>query len=370
VFDWASTGIALIKNIVVVVVLLAGVVLMAWAERRIMGLIQFRWGPNRVGPFGLLQTIADGIKLLMKEEVAPADAHRPIFILAPGLAVATALCAFAVVPFGPTIRVAGRAIEMVILDLDGGVLFWWAATALGVYGIVCAGWSSRSKYSLMGGLRSSAQMVSYELTLSLSVIGVLLVSGTLRPVEIVERQAGGILNWNLFGGFQLLGFLLFLVAGFAETNRLPFDLPEAESELVAGYHTEYSSMKLLMFYIAEYIAMMTMAGMVTTLFLGGYHLPVPAEWLGLGPGWTLWVLQTLMFLLKVGLFMFLFVWVRWTLPRFRYDQLMSLGWKRLFPLALANVLLTGVGYGPRNAPATVPGEAGGPAGCPAGRIPP
>jgi NADH-quinone oxidoreductase subunit H len=210
-----------------------------------------------------------------------------------------------------------------------------------VYAIVCAGWASRSKYSLIGGLRSSAQMISYELALGLSVIGVLIVSGTLRPTVIVEQQAGWFWNWNVLGGGQLLGFLLFVVAGFAETNRLPFDLPEAESELVAGYHTEYSSMKFSMFFMAEYIAMITMAALATTLFLGGYNLGFPPEALGLAQGWPLWILQIAAFVAKVGVFMFLFVWVRWTLPRFRYDQLMNLGWKRLFPLALFNIFLSG-----------------------------
>ena len=332
----------LVEILAVAIVLLLGVAVLGWAERRVMGLVQFRWGPNRVGPFGLLQPIADGVKFLAKEDVIPEDAHRFIFILAPALSFATAICSFGVIPYGPTVRIAGRTIDLVILDLDGGLLFWWAATSLGVYGIVCAGWSSRSKYSLIGGLRSSAQMVSYELALSLSVIGIPLISGTMRPVEIVNQQAGGILNWNVFSGWQPLGLLLFIIAGFAETNRLPFDLPEAETELVAGYHTEYSSLKLLMFYLAEYISMMTMAAMATTLFLGGYQLPVPDEWLGLEPGWPLWSLQILMFVLKAGFLVFLFIWVRWTLPRFRYDQLMNLGWKRLFPLALANVIVTAI----------------------------
>jgi NADH-quinone oxidoreductase subunit H len=300
--------------------------------------IQFRWGPNRVGPWGIFQPIADGVKFIMKEDIVPRDAHRPIFILAPAIALTTALCAFAVIPFGPTIVLFGQQIKLVVLNLDGGLLFALAASSLGVYGLVCAGWSSRNKYSLMGGLRSSAQMISYELALGLSLIGVLLVSGTLRPVEIVEQQAGWFWNWNVFGGWQLLGFLIFLISGFAETNRLPFDLPEAESELVAGYHTEYSSMKFAMFFMAEYVAMITISSLAVTLFLGGYQLgfPVPFE------GWTLWLLQIGAFVAKVGFFLVLFVWVRWTLPRFRYDQLMSIGWKRLFPLALANIFITGL----------------------------
>jgi NADH-quinone oxidoreductase subunit H len=326
-----------VKIVVVANALLGSVALMTWVERRVSGVIQFRLGPNRVGPAGLFQPIADGIKFFMKEDIIPRDVHKPIYIAAPGIALVTSLCAFAVIPFGSTIEVAGRAIDLVILDLNGGLLFALAATSLGVYGIVCAGWSSRSKYALMGGLRSSAQMISYELALGLSVIGVLLVSGSLRPTEIVSQQAGWFWNWNVFGGWQLLGFLIFMVAGYAETNRLPFDLPEAESELVAGYHTEYSSMKFSMFFMAEYVAMITMASMAVTLFLGGYNPPHPT---GALAGWALWGYQILWFVLKVGFFMFLFVWVRWTLPRFRYDQLMNIGWKRLFPLALANVMFT------------------------------
>jgi len=336
--SWLEIGITVAEIVVVASGLMLGVSIMTWIERRLSGVIQYRWGPNRVGPLGLFQPIADGIKFLMKEDLIPAEAYKPIFVLAPALSLVTALCAFAVVPFGPTVEIAGRAIDLVILDLDGGLLFGLAAASLGVYGIVCAGWSSRSKYALMGGLRSSAQMVSYELAVALSLIGVVLLSGTLRPVAIVEQQAGWFWNWNVFGGWQILGFVVFLVAGFAETNRLPFDLPEAESELVAGYHTEYSAMKFSMFFMAEYIAMITVSAMATTLFLGGYQLgfPVPLE------GWPLAVLQVLAFLAKVSAFLVLFVWVRWTLPRFRYDQLMDLGWKRLFPLGLINVIVTAV----------------------------
>jgi len=262
---------------------------------------------------------------------------RPVFVLAPALAMIPAICAFSVIPFGPTVELFGKRIPLVIVNLDGGILLALAAASLGVYGIVCAGWSSNSKYSLMGGLRASAQMISYELSLALSVIGVLLVCGTLRPVEIVERQAGWFWNWNAFGGLQFVGFVIFLVAGYAETNRLPFDMPEAESELVAGYHTEYSSMKFSMFFMAEYVNMITSAALGVTLFLGGYQTGLPLEQWGLS-GWPLWGLQILAFVGKMAFFMFLFVWVRWTLPRFRYDQLMSLGWKKLFPLALANLM--------------------------------
>ncbi len=329
--------ISLAKIIIISQVLMGGVAFMTWVERRVSAIIQFRLGPNRVGPFGLFQPIADGIKFLMKDETLPAGSHRPLFLLAPVIAFVTALCAFAVVPFGPIVELFGYTVNLVILDLDGGMLFALAATSLGVYGIVCAGWASRSKYALMGGLRSSAQMVSYELALGLAAVSVFLVNGTLRPTEIVAAQAGWFWNWNVFAGFQLLGFLLFMIAGYAETNRLPFDLPEAESELVAGYHTEYSSMKFSMFFMAEYIAMMTMSALAVTLYLGGFHPGFPTGDLA---GWPLWGLQIAAFTGKVGFFMFLFVWVRWTLPRFRYDQLMDLGWKRLFPLALANLAMT------------------------------
>jgi NADH-quinone oxidoreductase subunit H len=333
----APITLTFILIVVVVNSLMAGVAIMTWIERRLSGVIQYRLGPNRVGPAGLFQPVADGIKFIMKEDVIPRDAIRPVFAIAPALAMIPALCAFAVIPFGPTVELFGRQIPLVIVNLNGGILFALAAASLGVYGIVCAGWASNSKYSLMGGLRASAQMISYELALALAVIGVLLISGTLRPVEIVAQQAGWFWNWNLFSGWQLLGFVIFMVAGYAETNRLPFDMPEAESELVAGYHTEYSSMKFSMFFMAEYVNMITSASLAVVLFLGGYHTGLPlAEW-GL-EGWPLWGLQILAFVAKVGFFMVLFVWVRWTLPRFRYDQLMKLGWKRLFPLALANLM--------------------------------
>ncbi|MDH3785643.1 MAG: NADH-quinone oxidoreductase subunit NuoH [Acidobacteriota bacterium] len=319
--------------------LMASVAILTWIERRLSAIIQFRLGPNRVGPAGLFQPLADGIKFFMKEETIPADARKGVFIIAPFIALVSALTAFAVIPIGTQIEIAGRVIDLVILDLDGGLLVALAASSLGVYGIVCAGWASNSKYALMGGLRASAQMISYELALGLSIVGVLIVSGTLRPTEIVALQAGSPWQWNIFGGgWQLLGFMIFMVAGYAETNRLPFDMPEAESELVAGYHTEYSSMKFSMFFMAEYIAMITISGMAVTLFLGGYLTGIPA--LDTMGGILGALIQIGTFVTKVGFFLILFVWVRWTLPRFRYDQLMDLGWKRLFPLALLNLLVT------------------------------
>jgi len=345
-FLTSAPFISFVKIAAVAQALLGTVAIMTWIERRLSAMIQFRLGPNRVGPAGLFQPVADGIKFIMKQELIPRDAHKPLFVMAPALAMIPAVCAFAVIPFGPEVTlVLGDLtipLNLVLLDLDGGVLFALAFSSLGVYGIVCAGWASRSKYALMGGLRASAQMISYELAMGLALVGVLLVSGTLRPTEIVAQQAGGFWTWNIFGGWQLVGFVIFVIAGFAETNRLPFDMPEAESELVAGYHTEYSSMKFSMFFMAEYIAMTTMASLVVTLYLGGYQLPVPVEWLGLEPGWLLWILQILCFVANVGAFLLFFVWGRWTLPRCRYDQLMDLGWKRLFPLALVNLMFTAV----------------------------
>ncbi len=332
----------LLKIVVVFSLLMLCVSIMTWVERRLSAIIQYRFGPNRVGPFGLLQPIADGIKFIQKEDIIPAEAHKLFYLLAPALAVIPALCAFAVIPFGPTVTIFGREVGLVILDLDGGLLWAFAATGLGVYALVLAGWSSNSKFSLLGGLRSSAQMISYELPMALSVASVVLVSGSLRPTEIVAQQAGSFLHWNVFGGgFQPLGFILFTVAGYAETNRNPFDLPEAEGELVAGYHTEYSGMRFAAFFMAEYINMMTTSALGITLFLGGWQLGIPASLLP-EPGWLLWSAQILAFVLKMAALQFFFVWVRWTLPRFRYDQLMNLGWKGLLPLSLANLAATAI----------------------------
>ena len=336
--DFWSVVITVAKIFIIFNALMGAVALMTWVERRVSGIIQYRWGPNRVGPLGLLQPIADGIKFIQKKDIIPDDAYKPFYLAAPALAVIPALFAFVVIPFGPTVEILGREVSLVILDMDGGVLWGFAATALGVYALVLAGWASRSKFSLMGGLRSSAQMVSYELPLALSIVSVVLVAGTLRPTEIVAQQAGWFWkSWNAFGGgLQFFGFLLFTIAGYAETNRVPFDLPEAEGELVAGYHTEYSGMRFAAFFMAEYVNMITSSALGVTLFLGGWQLgfPVALE------GWPLWILQILAFVGKVAFFQFLFVWVRWTLPRFRYDQLMDLGWKGLFPLSLANLAAT------------------------------
>jgi len=339
---WIDILIAAVKIVVVFSALMLCVSIMTWVERRLSAVIQYRLGPNRVGPLGLFQPLADGLKFLMKEDILPAEANKFFYLAAPALAVIPALCAFAVIPFGPEVTIFGKKVALVILDLDGGLLWAFASTGLGVYALVLAGWSSNSKFSLIGGLRSSAQMISYELPLAVSVVSVVLVSGTLRPTTIVQQQGGSFLHWNVFGGgWQLLGFILFTVAGYAETNRTPFDLPEAEGELVAGYHTEYSGMRFAAFFMAEYINMMTSSALAVTLFLGGWQVGLPTEWLP-EAGWGLWALQIGAFVSKMAFFQFLYVWVRWTVPRFRYDQLMNLGWKGLLPLSLANLAVTAI----------------------------
>jgi NADH-quinone oxidoreductase subunit H len=310
--------------------------LMTYVERRLLAFMQFRLGPNRTGPFGILQPVADGIKLFFKEEVVPEGADRRLFVLAPGLAVVTAFMALAVVPFGPPLQLFGREVSLQVADLDVGVLFVFAVSSLGVYGIVMAGWSANNKYALFGGLRASAQMFSYELALGLSWVGVILLAGSLRLPEIVEAQAGGFWNWNWSPTRQFLAFLIYIVAATAEANRTPFDLPEAETELVAGFHTEYSSMRFALMQMAEYVHMITVAALGTSLFLGGWHPPLgalPATALG-----GLWGL--FWFAVKMLGALFFFIWLRGTLPRIRYDQLMDFGWKVLVPLAALNVLAT------------------------------
>ena len=313
-------------------VLLTVIAYMTWGERRVSAWIQDRRGPNRVGPFGLLQPVADGIKFLFKEEITPPHVYRPVYVLAPALIFIPALVTFSVVPIGPALTLFGLRIPLLIADVDNGVLIMLAFASMGVYGVALAGWSSNNKYSLMGGLRSSAQLISYELAMGIAIVGVLMATGSLRLTDMVTHQIEH--GWNAL--YQFPGFLIFVTAAFAETNRLPFDLPEAETELVAGYHTEYSGMRFSMFYMAEYANMITASALATTLYLGGYHVPGLAA-LGL-PETAAAMVQVLAFCLKVALFLFVFVWVRWTLPRFRYDQLMNLGWKALLPIALAHIL--------------------------------
>jgi len=326
-----------IKIAVMIGVVMTAVAYITLAERKIAGFIQERYGPNRVGPWGLLQPLADGLKLMFKEEVIPTLAHRPTFILAPAITFTTALAAWAVLPAGEPFSFFGQTIVPQIADLDVGVLYVMAIASLGVYGIVLAGWSSNNKYSLMGGLRSSAQLISYELSMTLSLIGVLMAAGSLRLGDIVQAQTGSV--WYIVA--MPLGFFIFIVSAFAETNRAPFDLPEAEAEIVAGYHTEYSSMKFVMFYMSEYVSVTLSSCMMTLLFLGGWHLPFVEEMLrGLADP-ARFAVHALIFGAKASCLVFLYIWVRWTLPRFRYDQLMHLGWKVLLPMALVNILYVG-----------------------------
>jgi NADH-quinone oxidoreductase subunit H len=325
-----------IKIFIVLNTILIAVAYTVYAERKISAFIQNRIGPNRVGYKGLLQPIADLLKLLMKEDIVPTNATRSIHTLAPMISVMVALTTIAVVPFGNTINLFGQEIKLQIADVNVGILYILALTSLGVYGVTLSGWSSNSKYSLLGGLRSSAQMISYELSMGLSIIGVILLSGTLSLGEIVQLQYGW--KWNIL--LQPVGFIIFLIAAFAETNRAPFDLPEAEPELVAGYHTEYSSMKFALFFLAEYANVIVSCTVITTLFLGGWQFPY-LQTFGLSPFLTS-ILQVLTFIIKVCLMIFIFIWVRWSLPRFRYDQLMNLGWKVLLPLSILNIIVTAI----------------------------
>ena len=305
------------------------------AERKVSAWIQDRHGPNRVGPWGLLQVAADGVKNFMKEETMPGEVNKPLFILAPALAFTTAMIAWAVIPFGAPLPTPWGKIDLVVADLPIGFLYVLAITSLGVYGIVLAGWSSNNKYSLLGGLRSSAQMVSYEIAMGMSLVCVLLMSGNVSLNGIIEQQQAT--AWNIIL-LSIAGFL-FIVSAFAETNRVPFDLPEAESELVAGYHAEYSGMKFSMFFIAEYANMITASAMFVTLFFGGWDIPF-TQWDNSGPATVLKSLVTFgAFALKLYFFVFFYIWIRWTLPRFRYDQLMSLGWKFMLPVALAYIVI-------------------------------
>jgi NADH-quinone oxidoreductase subunit H len=323
--------IAGVKVLVVFGVLLTLFSLMTWIERRALAFMQFRLGPNRTGPLGILQPVADGIKLFFKEEAMPAGATRWAFVAAPVVSLTSAFLAVAVVPYGGTLTLFGREFSLQIADLDVGLLYIFAITALGVYGIVLAGWAANNKYSLLGGLRSSAQMFSYELALGLSWVGLIMLAGSFKIADIVAHQAGGFWNWNAF--VQFPAFVVYFTAATAEVSRTPFDLPEAETELVAGFHTEYSSMKFALLQMSEYINMITVAVLGTNLFLGGWNPGLP----GL-PAAGLW--GVLWFALKVGALLFVFIWLRGTLPRFRYDQLMHFGWKVLIPVAAVNVLAT------------------------------
>jgi len=335
--------IILIKIVVVIfLAILPTVMMLTLAERRVSAFIQDRLGPNRVGMEGMLQPFADGLKFLFKEEMVPSHVDKFLYFLAPALILFPALITFAIVPFGDqlTTYIAGQlvTIQFQIADLNVGILYFVAVASLGVYGLVIGGYSSNNKYSLLGGLRSSAQMISYEIPMGLAIISVVVLSGSLRLNDIVVDQAN---LWNFIR--QPLGFLIFLIAAFAETNRLPFDLPEAEQELVGGYHTEYSSMKFAAFFMAEYTNMITSAALITTLFFGGWQVPFGIlDALNLPVLWEQ-IIQILSFIIKTSFFLFVYLWIRWTLPRFRYDQLMDLGWKTMIPLGLINIILTAIG---------------------------
>ncbi len=330
--DWAIVA---LRVALPVLLLPLFVVPLTWLERRGAAFIQDRPGPNRVGPFGLVQPIADMIKMFFKEAITPTSADRFLYLLAPAIAVFAALSTFAVVPYGSIIHVAGREIPMIGADLSIGILYIFAITSLSVYAIVLAGWASNSKFSLMGGIRSSAQIISYELAMTTAAAGVILASSSFRLSDVIAMQQrtwlGVIPQWNVIP--QFFGFVVFFISAFAETNRLPFDLPEAEAELVAGYHTEYSAMRFGAFQMAEYVNVMVVSAITTTLYFGGWSLP------GFHPQGVLGALASLLiFMAKSFFFVCVFIWVRWTLPRFRYDQLMKIGWKALLPLALANLL--------------------------------
>ncbi len=332
---------SLLKVAVVTVVMLLAVAYTVLLERKLVGRIQNRWGPNRVGPFGLLQPLVDGAKSFLKEDMIPTAVYRPLYLLAPIIAFGCAMISIAVVPFGEPNVGPGGIHFFQISDVNVGLLVILGITSIGVYGIALAGWASNNKFSLLGALRSSAQLISYELALGLSLVGVVLRAGTLNLREIVQRQStSGMLSWNIFGGFQFVAFFIYLMAAYAETNRSPFDLPEAESELTGGYHTEYSSMKFAMFFMAEYANMINVGCVATLLFLGGWTspfgdlIPPPENILVHALFPIFW------FVVKVFCFLFLYIWVRGTLPRFRYDQLMTFGWKYLMPLAILNILAT------------------------------
>ena len=336
--DWL---IAIIKVVCIWVWVLLIAVVMTWVERRGAGLIQDRPGPNRAGPFGLFQPLADGIKLFTKEEIIPTKAQKLLYIMGPLLFALPAFSAYAVVPFGDKIVLGGKEIILQVSDVNIGFLFILAIGSMGVYGVILGGWGSTNKYSILGGLRSTAQMVSYEVPLGLALLAIVFVYGTFSLRDISLAQQGTFLgflpNWGIFK--QPLGFILFIVAAYAEASRVPFDLPEAESEIVSGYHTEYGSMRLGLYLFGEYVNLVTISGIIVALYFGSWHFPYIDLGAYLGPiSWG--IVSFCIFFLKVSFFLWMFVWVRWTLPRFRYDQIMGLGWRGLIPLALFNIFIT------------------------------
>jgi NADH-quinone oxidoreductase subunit H len=339
IIDW-SFIIEKFSLIVVVIMASLGIAMYTtFAERKVAAILQDRRGPNRAGPFGLFQPLADGLKLFFKEEIIPNFSSKFLFILGPSLAMLTAMMTSAVIPWGNTISFFGREVSLQIADINIGILYVFGVVSLGVYGIMIGSWASNNKFSLIGGLRAASQIISYELAMGISLIALIMVTGNLSLKEMVVQQqsAGWHLNWNVV--YQPLGFLIFLICSFAECNRTPFDLPEAENELIGGYHTEYSSMKLGFYLFAEYINMFISSVIMATLFFGGYDIPFVDE-STLAQNWAA-TFGVVALMLKVVFFLFVFMWVRWTIPRFRYDQLMNMGWKILIPLALVNMLVTG-----------------------------
>ena len=313
-----------------------------YAERKVAAFLQDRIGPDRAGPFGILQPLADGLKFIMKEEIIPNVSNKLLFVLGPSIAMLTALMAGVIIPWGGEFVLDGETYTLQIVDLNIGILYVFAVVSIGVYGIMIGGWASNNKFSLLGAIRASAQMISYEIAMGMSIIALVMMTGTLSLREITELQAGGAGgNWNFWNVvYQPVGFLIFLVCAFAECNRTPFDLPECETELVGGYHTEYSSMKLGFYLFAEYINMFVSSAVISTLYFGGYNFPFMND-LGLDQN-LITIIGTLVLFVKITFFIFFFMWIRWTIPRFRYDQLMNLGWKVLIPLAIVNIFLTGL----------------------------
>jgi NADH-quinone oxidoreductase subunit H len=334
-----------IKFVLIVIIFAISLVVAmysTYAERKIAAFFQDRIGPNRAGPFGILQPLADGAKMFLKEEIIPTNASGFLFIAGPSIAILTACIGSAVIPWGQKLTIGTHVIDLQVTDINVGILYIFGVVSLGVYGVMIGGWASNNKYSLLGAIRAASQNISYEISMGLSIIALLMMTGTLSLREIAEQQHGfwshGWFTWNVFK--QPLGFLLFIVCAFAETNRTPFDLPECETELVGGYHTEYSSMKLGFYLFAEYINMFISGAVMATLYFGGYNFPFMHH-LGLSENWVT-ILGMLALFAKIFFFIFFFMWVRWTVPRFRYDQLMDLGWKVLIPLAIANIIITGI----------------------------
>lgn len=334
----------LIFKIILIVVLFALSLAIAaystYAERKVAAFMQDRLGPNRAGPFGLLQPLADGVKMFMKEEILPATSNKYLFIAGPAITMTTALMTSAVIPWGPEVTIAGVKVPLQVADINIGILYVLGVVSLGVYGIMIGGWASNNKYSLLGAVRASSQMISYELAMGMSIIAIIMSSGSLSIGDIVEGQSAWAgMHWNVF--IQPLGFLIFIICAFAECNRTPFDLPESETELVGGYHTEYSSMKLGFYLFAEYVNMFISSAMIAALYFGGYNFPgMEAVQNSVGEVWFA-LICVAVFFAKILFFIFFFMWVRWTIPRFRFDQLMNLGWKVLLPLSILNVLITG-----------------------------